>query len=282
MRVLQLTAQYRSPADLAHHIRDLQGTRAMLLPLDLGDMGPSIQQFQPISLEIALPQDKVQVAGEILQIMPAVGLVVQLQNPEAVFPLTQGSEPSPSAEPPRVSLSPMDTEAAAPPQPKPPCLNGPEIEDKAVGEKGALGLSYLAWPLDKLQREWDRFSLPEKMRLAKYGSRAVRGMIMRLNDHALDNVLMQNPHIGAEEVAALVSKVNLDSTLLKRIATSEDWKRHPSVARNLLCHPKLPMPLVEKVMPQVPLQDLRRFARTGKVRASVKALIIKYLERYGH
>jgi hypothetical protein len=72
---------------------------------------------------------------------------------------------------------------------------------------------------------------------------------------------------------------SLAPALLKRLIANQEWIRHTSIARNLICHPKATLPQVTRLLDKVPQEELRRLTRTGKVRASVKRLIIKKLEQ---
>ena len=104
-------------------------------------------------------------------------------------------------------------------------------------------------------------------------------MILKGHDKMLHNFLLQNPHITADEVGVMASTVSLDPTLLRRIASSPEWARHKVVARNLICHPKMTLPEVTKLSRTLSNDEIRRLTRTGKVRTSVKRVLIKMIEQ---
>jgi hypothetical protein len=147
------------------------------------------------------------------------------------------------------------------------------------GGQGFSGMGPLSWPMEKLQTEFAGLPLGDKIRLAKYGKRHARALVLRLQDKKLHAFLLLNPKITAEEVAVLAAMSSADPALLRRIAASPEWLRHTIVVRSLVCNPKLPIPLVVKLLRHLPPEEMRRLSKTGKVRASVKREMIKRLDR---
>ncbi|MCK5798352.1 MAG: hypothetical protein KAI47_14270, partial [Deltaproteobacteria bacterium] len=141
------------------------------------------------------------------------------------------------------------------------------------------GTTPVSWPIERLQAEWLSLTTPEKIRVARLGKRPARAMIMRMQDKILHAFLLRNPKMGIDEIATMAGMVQLDPTLLRQIAMTQEWIRHTGVARNLVAHPKLPIPLIKKIMPHLSVDELRRLTRSGRVRASVKRLLMKRVER---
>jgi len=104
-------------------------------------------------------------------------------------------------------------------------------------------------------------------------------LVLRGTDRALHNHLLNNPHLTMEEVSRMAGMASLDAATLRRIATNPDYQRNPSIAKALVCNPKVPLTLVKRLIPQVKRDELQRLERTGKVRASVKRAIGKHLDR---
>lgn len=257
---LKLSATYRSAGDLAHHLQELVAQGALLLPMS--EQVDAIQQYQPLHLRISCADVTTTVTAEVLQVIPSVGVVVRLKRSEEALAMAGDAEPAEPAEPPQVAV-----------------LDPNDLSDPALKSAHRPGTSVVSWPIEKLQAEWHNLTVPEKVRAARYGKRPIRGWILKQQDKAMHNHLLSNPHISPEEVAVMAGMVNLDPAVLRRIVSSQEWLRHTSVARNLVCHPKLTLPQVTKVIGHVSSDELRRLTRTGKVRASVKRLIIKKIEQ---
>ena len=136
----------------------------------------------------------------------------------------------------------------------------------------------LSWTIEKVQANWHELPLTDKIRLAKFGKRPVRGMIIRGQDKMMHAFVLTNPKQTPDEIAVMAGMASLDPTLLRRIASTREWLRHSAVARNLVCNPKMTVPEVKKLLNYVPIDELRRLARTGRVRAAVKRMIIRKLD----
>lgn len=256
-----LRLEYRSAPDLAAHLEELkqQGALLVRLPEEAG-----LQQYQAVTLEVCLAGARAELEGEVLQVIPGLGVALALRQPGAAFVLCGDTTPASPPTPPEVTL-PAEEQARA---------------QEAGRESGGIRTSGpQTWSIEKLQAEWPNLSQPDRIRVAKYGKRPARGLVLRQPDPQLHQFLLSNPHITPEEVAVLAGLGNLDPTLLQRLATSPEWTRHLAVVRNLVCHPKATLQQVTKLVEKLPGDELRRLTRTGKVRASVKRIIIKSLER---
>jgi hypothetical protein len=137
----------------------------------------------------------------------------------------------------------------------------------------------LSWPVERLQAEFASLSMADKVRVAKYGKRPARMVVLRLQDKTLHNFVLSNNGVTADEVAALAGMANAEHALLKRICASPEWLRHTGVVRALVCNPRLTLPEVIKLLRHLPTEELRRLTKTGRVRAAVKREIIRWIDR---
>jgi hypothetical protein len=260
MSAVRLMLRYEGADHLAAHLEQQKTQGAVLVAhTDLG----ALEQYQPVTLVVSLPDGGGEVEAEVLQVIPNLGVAVLVKDPVAAFALAGGASPADVPVPPEVSLeTPRD-------QPGKP-VKGPDP---------IRGGSVVSWPIEKLQSEWQNLALADRIRVARYGKRPARAFVLKQHDSQLHQFLLSNPHVSVEEVAALAAMGSLDPALLKRLVSSQEWTRHTSIARNLICHPKATLPQVTRLLDKVPQDELRRLTRTGKVRASVKRLIIKKLEQ---
>ena len=278
---------YQSAADYARHLLDHRQQGVLLLPLSTP---PELQQYEEICLHVEFPGAEAALEAQVVQVIAGLGVAVQLQQPETAETLVAGAAPAAEAAAPVITLSPTCAPSGgdAPPDQRgggaddsPPPGSG-EAPDPAPRAEGIpRGSSPLSWPIEKLQSEWQCLSMADKVRLAKHGKRPARALIMRLQDQQLHSCLLTNPKIAPDEVAVMAGKANLHPDLIKRIVTSQEWLRHTNIVRNLICNPKITTPQLTKLINHLPSDELRRLARTGKVRASAKQLIIRKLDQQG-
>jgi len=248
-----LTVVYQAPGDLAAHLAEHADQGALLLRVP--SPGPAVAQFDPITLNLRLPGGGRAVVAEVLQVIPGLGLALRLTHPAEAKALCEGAAPSAPPTPPAVTLG----------EPRP----------KVMGPRVARGSGVRQWPMEKVLSDWNQISFRDKVQLARRGKRAVRRHILRQKDKKLQKFVLQNPELTADEMATIVALPGLDPTLLRKIAASPEWTRHAIVARALICHPKMALPQVQQLISRVPEMELRRLTRTGRVRSSVKRLIIR-------
>lgn len=238
------------------------------------DTGP----LEQVVLLLRAGSVSAEVTAEVLQILSGTGLVVRVvdlgRTKAADLPRAMGAP-----RPPEVTLDDGAED------------EGTADEDEGLGEDDAsgpperrgppmpAGSSALSWPVEKLQAEWDTLSMPERIRVARYGNRGARMIAMRGRDKALQVHLLSNPNISNEEVATMAGSAGLDPAALRRIASNREWLRSAEITRNLICNPKLPLPEVERLLRPLSQDELARLAKSGRLRAAVRQSIQKRLAR---
>lgn len=288
---LELTLRYASAADLAAHLAEQPG--ALLLRIANAQ---DLVAYTQLLLYIRLPDDGCDTAAELLQALPNLGLVVRLSDPDAVASLlTDASVTSPATlpvisggRPPEELAEEQAGDAEGDGGEPDPDDDGSDEDGEGSDDDGGrrrvvgaalpAGSTVLSWPIEKLQSEWHTLTTPEKIRVAKHGKRPARSMVLRGGDKNLQAFLLLNPKIGIDEIAVMAGQASLDPALLRRIAMSPDWVRNTNVARALVTNPKLSTPLVQKVLPHLSVDEVRRLTKSGKVRASLKRLLMKRIE----
>lgn len=252
---VQFNLQYPTPADFVKHMADQQTEGAVLISLD--DLDTNVKQHEKVALEVSFVNEEPGGAlqAEVLQVI-AAGVAVRLDDPMDAAVLAGGAEPAEEGTPPAVTIE--------------------DPKKKWVSRRRSGPLS---WSFDMLQSGWSGLNMAEKARVAKWGDRSARGLVLKKGDRALQSVLMTNPKITPAEVAVLVGKPGLSGELLKRIGASREWTRHLPVLRSLIANPNLPLPIITRLLRQMDLGELRRMKRSGRVRAIVKKEIDKQIAR---
>ena len=296
---LTLQLKYRSAADLKAHLFEHAEQGALLLPL--GDVPATIKQYESAELIVLVGGRQHAMQAEVLQLLPGVGIVARLTDLGNVETVAGAAESVAVAQPPRVTLGqplPPPTHQPGPRTERELAALSEEVagegspadvpgEDEAgvetaaerVARKGPLGASPVAWSFELLLAEWDNLTLAEKIRVARFGKRPARVMILKGLDRTLHIHVLNNPTVSPDEVAMMAAMTNLDPIVLRKIIASTEWLRHTTVVRNLICNPKLPLPEVTKLLRYLPRDQLAQLTKTGKVRGSVKQAIIKLLDR---
>jgi hypothetical protein len=111
-------------------------------------------------------------------------------------------------------------------------------------------------------------SVTEKMQLALSGDREARAYLLRDNNKVLHGYVLRNPRIGLDEVLYAAKMSSLSADALKFIAEHREWGVNVSVCTALARNPRMPVPLVLKLLPRLPSQELRAIAK-GTGRAAI-------------
>ena len=116
------------------------------------------------------------------------------------------------------------------------------------------------------------------MQLALSGGREERHHLLRDNNKVLHAYVLRNPRIGIDEVQAAAKLNSLSPEALKAISEHSEWGQNPVICAALVRNPKTPMAIALRLLPRVPLNDLRAIAK-GAGRQQVVLAARKLLVR---
>jgi hypothetical protein len=121
-------------------------------------------------------------------------------------------------------------------------------------------------------------SLQEKLQLAACCDRDLRLRLLRDPNKQLHPLVLRNPRIGLEEVQWAAKLTTLNPEALKLIAEHPEWGQHAIIATALVRNPKTPLPVALRLVPRLPLAELRALAKS-QVRPQVIQAAKKQLLR---
>lgn len=123
----------------------------------------------------------------------------------------------------------------------------------------------------------ETLSLQEKMHLAMSCDRDLRFQLLRDPNKQLHPLVVKNPRIGLEEVQWAARMTTLNPEALKIIAEHPEWGTNPGIVAALVRNPKTPLPVAVRLVPKLPVAELRAIARSqGRpqiVQAAKRALM---------
>jgi hypothetical protein len=137
-------------------------------------------------------------------------------------------------------------------------LRGGQADSEA---EGGAPEEEQARPTGSLPARLKAMSVTEKMQLALTAERDLRNLLLRDTNKALHLYVLRNPRIGLDEVTAAAKMATLSGEAIKFIAEHRDWSMNPSVCASLARNPQVPVPMVLKLLPRIPPQDLRAIAK---------------------
>ena len=106
-----------------------------------------------------------------------------------------------------------------------------------------------------------QLSPSQKISLALKAGRAERHHLLRDNNKVLHAYVLRNPHLGLDEVQAAAKLNSLSPEALKAIGDHPEWGQNSVICAALVRNPKTPMAIALRLLPRVPLNDLRAIAK---------------------
>lgn len=189
--------------------------------------------------------------GQVVQIFGSAQIAVLLDDASRAQ-LSQGGSPAPQA---------AENNAPAP-----------------AGESGAAeaatskryGAAASA-DEDPVWKQVEGASKMELIRLAKFGNEAERRQILKQRDASLHLHVLLNPGITPREVAQVIRANAVQLNFVQRVLERPDLWQNPAVAEALVLNPLTPVPNVARLIDKIPLDTVRRIAKSTDLRQAVVA-----------
>jgi len=199
-----------------------------------GALVPTATAMAPCTLVVRVGSHApVEVEARIAAIVPGVGVAVMFPSPPtALQALAErlGGEPGAAEEPGAPSVE-EDSDASAP--------------------RGTVS--------ERLKA----LNVAQKMALALSGDRETRFALMRDTNKVLHLYVLRNPRIGLDEVQYAAKLTGLSPDALKFIAEHREWGANATVCTALVRNPKTPLPIALRLLPKLPLTEVRAIAKGG-------------------
>ncbi len=184
-----------------------------------------------------------------------------------------GRDAAAPAEEPAGEISDDEAEAAL------RALLGEEVGEllAAVAREGGADLDEAA--RRDLHRAISRMTVAQRARLARFGNRETRGLLLRDANRIVATAAIRNPRIREDEVLAAARSRNVCDEVLRIIADSREWTRSYQVKLALCANPKTPLASAMRFLSHLHDRDLRMLVKSREVPAAVSAQARRILSR---
>jgi len=219
----------------------------------------------PIQLHLILPgrETPIELKGTVVHVatpeqpLPGLppGMAIQLQplGPE----ISEALAPAPAGGEGEAAEAPAAEEPATP--------EGKGGEGITIGDSANLFQSVRS------------ASLPEKIKLAKQGTKAVLNVLIQEGDKQIMRFVLQNPRLGAAEISQILKNPTVTMETIQTIAKNATWMQNDQIRNMVVLNPKTPMPLALQLLPGLNLKDLSKIAKSSNVKAQLKSKALKLL-----
>lgn len=233
---VRFRVRYGDPAELiADHEAQFQ-KGGFLVRVDAPE---GLELFEPVELEVCGALGSVVLEGQVVQVVPSVGVAVGFSPTDELRDLVEGGR------------------AATP--------GGAPAEHEIAAERDA---STRQAPVETYQKVKEAGKV-DKIHMARYGKKDERMQIMRGSNRTLHRYVLQNPGLGVDEVVFIAKMSTVSPDLLKAIAERRDWAQRSEVAIALVRNPKTPVPIAIKMLNWVAPAELRALAKGSAVRMPI-------------
>ena len=243
-------SRYRSWDALRRDVTQQMSMGGLLLRTDA-----DLPQFSPVKVKVVPPSgESVELAGQVLQVMPGQGVAVQIDADAgaSVARLEEACE----------GHGGDDGGAAS-------ADDDPKITRPGDRKLGTLGPKLSQEP-QELRRQLGEMTVNEKRQAAVHGRREVRLLLIKDRLKAVHPFVLQNPAITLDEVEQIAKMPSVNPDALRMIAGNREWVRSVGVCRALVRNPKTPLREALVLLDKLPISDIRALAKSDHVKTPIQ------------
>ncbi len=149
------------------------------------------------------------------------------------------------------------------------------VPSELLQEEGGLPNENIAALIKEL-------SVPQKIKLALFGNRLARALLIRDTNRQIPLFVLQNGRVTDDEILEFANNTNLDASIFREIAENRSWMRSYALKVALVGNPKVPVGASLRLINYLQDKDLRRFGKSKNISQVIATECRKILERRGH
>jgi len=110
----------------------------------------------------------------------------------------------------------------------------------------------------------------QKMRVALFGNREERMVLIRDSNRAIAMAVLKNPQFGEEEAEAVANSRNVMQDVLRQIARHREFAKSYQVQHNLARNPRTPIEIAQNLVARLNDKDLKLLVKNRNVADAVR------------
>ncbi len=115
-----------------------------------------------------------------------------------------------------------------------------------------------------------KLNVGQKLRVALFGTREERGILVRDTNRIIATTVVKNPKFTEQEADAVSKSRNVNADVLRLIATHRDFSKSYTIQRNLVTNPRLPFEVSIRLIQRLQDRDLKLISNNRNVSDSVR------------
>ncbi|MBZ4660331.1 MAG: hypothetical protein JG766_2254 [Desulfacinum sp.] len=114
-----------------------------------------------------------------------------------------------------------------------------------------------------------QMTVPERIRLAMFGAKEVRTLLMQDSNRVVQLAVLDNPKVTPSEVASYANSRSVTEEVLRKIAANREWIKLYPIRLALVKNPKTPVGIAVKLVNTLLPQDLKILSKSKAVSSVV-------------
>ena len=132
-------------------------------------------------------------------------------------------------------------------------------------------------PPHEIRKILEGIPLPDRIALAIRAKPLERESLRHDAHAAVVESLLRNPGISAGEIATLLSSPAVSPSMLEALSRDTRWERHTDLRISIATHPRVPRPVAERIVDQLPTQELRKVMKQPTLTPALRSRMIRRL-----
>ncbi len=107
--------------------------------------------------------------------------------------------------------------------------------------------------------------IPQKIKLAMFGNKLARAILIRDTNRQVSMVVLQNPGVGEGEVLDFLRNPNLDDQIHRSIVRNGSWMKNYEMKVAVVSNPKIPIDIALKYVKYLNNKDLKNLSKSKNI-----------------
>ncbi len=121
--------------------------------------------------------------------------------------------------------------------------------------------------------------LPQKIKLALYGNKVARNLLIRERSRQVSLLVLENPRLTEGEVEEFSKNTGLDEAVFRNISQNTTWMKNYSVKLNIVANPRVPVDVSLRWIKFLQDRDLKALSRSKNISQIVATQCRKLAEK---
>ncbi len=122
---------------------------------------------------------------------------------------------------------------------------------------------------EEKQKKLSELSPSAKVRVATLGNAFSRSVLIREKNMTVAMACIRSPGVSPSEALKYAQDRSLDDDIIRFISNHRQWTRLPGIRMALCNNPKTPMATTLRLLPTLPVRDLKNIARSKGIPSAV-------------